>query len=97
MHYDEFIRSLAENKLPDNLNPALQSLWYDGKDNWDMSHDIAQEIHDNNGSWIHAYLHRKEGDQWNANYWYQRAGRKMPKAPLNQEWEALVQEFLSPA
>ena len=95
MHYDEFIRSLAENKLPDNLNPALQSLWYDGKDNWDMSHDIAQEIHDNNGSWIHAYLHRKEGDLSNARYWYSMAGKSMPGVSLKEEWEGMVKEMLA--
>ena len=94
MHYDEFIRSLADNKLPDNLNPALQSLWYDGKDNWDMSHDIAQEIHDNNGSWIHAYLHRKEGDIWNADYWYRRAGRKRPSVSLEAEWEHIAEAMM---
>jgi hypothetical protein len=94
MHYEEFIKSLSGTQLPENLDPILSALWYDGKENWNMSHEIAQEIHDNNGSWIHAYLHRKEGDISNARYWYSMAGKPVPKVSLKEEWESLVHHFL---
>jgi len=94
MTFPEFKTSLAQETPPTKLSPELQALWYDGKDNWHQSHEIAQEKNTPNYCWIHAYLHRKEGDQWNANYWYQRAGRKMPKVSLEQEWEDIVQELL---
>jgi hypothetical protein len=95
MNYEEFIRSLEDDLPPQNLSSLLKALWYDGKDDWDGSHDIAQDIHDRNGSWIHAYLHRKEGDISNAGYWYAKAGKSMPAVSLREEWEALVKNFLS--
>src|SRR4051794_35199728 len=75
MQWNEFKSSLAAEKPPSNISKYLQALWYDGKDDWNQSHNIAQDIEDKNGSWIHAYLHRKEGDISNARYWYQRAGK----------------------
>ncbi len=89
----EFRASLEEDAAPE-VSPYLQSLWYDAKGDWERAHDIAQDLADNNGSWIHAYLHRKEGDHWNANYWYQRAGKVMPSKSLDEEWAALVSAFL---
>jgi hypothetical protein len=59
-----------------------------------MAHNIAQEIADPKGSWIHAYLHRKEGDIGNAGYWYRRAGQQMPQYSLEKEWEEIVQALL---
>jgi hypothetical protein len=94
MRYEEFIESLSGTQLPENLSPTLSALWYDGKENWNMSHEIAQEIHDSSGSWIHAYLHRKEGDISNARYWYSMAGKPVPNASLKEEWESLVRHFL---
>jgi hypothetical protein len=69
-------------------------MWYDGKNNWERAHDIAQNIDDKNGSLIHAYLHRKEGDLWNAEYWYHKAGKLMPDYDLEKEWEEIVEFFL---
>ena len=57
------------NSSPPEVSPLLQAMWYDGNGNWNKAHDIAQEIHSREGSWIHAYLHRKEGDLSNAQYW----------------------------
>ncbi|MDN5205258.1 hypothetical protein QQ008_27995 [Fulvivirgaceae bacterium BMA10] len=94
MTLQDFKNSLEDIKPPENIQDTLKALWYDGQENWEMAHDIAQEIHDSNGSWIHAYLHRKEGDRWNANYWYQRAGRSMPAISLREEWEQIVSELL---
>ena len=94
MDFQTFHVSLQQDAPPADLSPLLQALWYDAQGDWDKAHDIAQEVHTNNGSWIHAYLHRKEGDNWNANYWYQRAGRSMPSSSLDEEWQSIVQELL---
>jgi hypothetical protein len=94
MTFTEFITSLQENEPPKNMSALLKALWYDGKDDWESSHNIAQDIGDNNGSWIHAYLHRKEGDLSNARYWYSRAGKDEPRTSLKEEWESLVKTFI---
>ena len=94
MNYDEFITTLKKNEPPKNISDTLKALWYDGKDDWESSHNVAQDIHDKNGSWIHAYLHRKEGDIPNARYWYTMAGRKEPGVTLKEEWESLVKHFI---
>lgn len=72
----------------------MQALWFDGKGDWEAAHNIAQDIHSNSGSLIHAYLHRKEGDEGNAGYWYARAGETYPNVSLQEEWEHLVERFL---
>ena len=69
-------------------------MWYDGQGDWNRAHNIAQEIHTKEGAWIHAYLHRKEGDDANAAYWYSRANRNVPSYPLEQEWEEITGFFL---
>ena len=97
MTYDEFITSLSSDQPPREISEVLRALWYDGKDDWHGSHNIAQEIEDSNGSWVHAYLHRKEGDLSNARYWYSRAGKTEPKLPLKEEWESLVRHFIQQA
>ncbi len=94
MHYDQFLDSLEAGSPPENLSPYLLALWHDGKDDWEASHNVAQDIQDRNGSWIHAYLHRKEGDLFNARYWYRQAGRSEPPTSLQEEWEELVKYFL---
>lgn len=94
MEYAEFTSSLSQDQPPASISPVLASLWWDGKGNWHQSHEVAQEIHDQNGSLIHAYLHRKEGDISNARYWYSMAGSREPKLSLQEEWEELVKRFL---
>lgn len=94
MDYEQFVASLATPEPPSNISAELLSLWHDGRNDWDRSHDIAQDIHGNNGSWIHAYLHRKEGDLNNARYWYHRAGKNEPSISLSEEWKNLVRSFL---
>ena len=93
MTFEQFKSSLTGN-LPAHISVYLESLWYDGKGDWDKSHTVIQDVEDKNGAWIHAYLHRKEGDTSNADYWYSRAGKKRPAVSLNEEWENLVKEFL---
>jgi hypothetical protein len=94
MTFEEFKNSLENEKPPLNSSAELQAMWYDGKGDWEMSHNIAQDLPTNNGSWIHAYLHRKEGDLGNASYWYSRANKKMPSMPLDEEWKEIVRAFL---
>lgn len=91
----KFGESLHLNAPPQEFSPELKSLWHAAKDDWEKAHDIAQDINDVNGAWIHAYLHRKEGDQWNADYWYARAGKKSPKKSLDEELEDLISHFSS--
>ena len=68
----------------------IRALWWDARGDWDRAHRIAQEDSTLEGSRVHAYLHRKEGDLWNADYWYRRAGSSRPDVPLNEEWEYLI-------
>jgi hypothetical protein len=75
---------------PRELSPPLTALWHDARDEWDAAHQVAQELDDGTGAWIHAYLHRKEGDLDNAAYWYRRAGRPVASDSLDAEWERLA-------
>lgn len=72
----------------------LIALWYDGKGDWKLAHDQVDHLTSKSASRIHAYLHRKEGDSWNADYWYRKAGEKRPETSLEEEWEELVELFL---
>ena len=94
MTIDAFKSSLSELQPPDGITSLLKALWYDGNNDWEMAHNLAQEVHSEDGSWIHAYLHRKEGDQGNAAYWYRRAGRPMPRVSLDEEWHQIARELL---
>ena len=87
----EFNNSLAKNEPPSNWSLPLQCLWYDAKNDWESAHNIAQDLNTNTGSWLHAYLHRKEGDLWNAEYWYLKADRGLPKCSLKEEFSMLLQ------
>ena len=89
-----FKRSLASENPPTGIGSALLGLWWDAKGNWDKAHDSAQQREDGAGCWVHAYLHRKEGDLTNAEYWYRRAGRAVPDIPLNKEWEQIAKALL---
>ena len=89
-----FDESLATNQPPAGASVYLQALWHDAKGDWDNAHQLIQDLHDKNAAWIHAYLHRKEGDVWNADYWYRNAGKKRPAVSLHEEWEQLVSAFL---
>ncbi|WP_346318874.1 hypothetical protein [Chitinophaga sp. YIM B06452] len=89
-----FKTSLDKQAPPAGLTPALLALWWDGKGDWDRSHDIAQEDHSRAGSWVHAYLHRKEGDAGNAAYWYARAGKAVFRGALEAEWEQIAGALL---
>nr|WP_084406943.1 hypothetical protein [Pedobacter panaciterrae] len=90
-----FKDSLTSGKLPENLPAYLKALWYDGKGDWKTAHDLIDHLSDKQSAHVHAYLHRKEGDIWNADYWYNRAQQLRPKGTLEEEWENLVSLYLS--
>ena len=95
MQYQEFIDSLEQDTCPTGLDPYLQALWYDAQDEWGTAHEIVQNMDDVMAARIHAYLHRKEGDNWNSNYWHRRAGTVFPEGmSLEDEWDMLVRELL---
>jgi hypothetical protein len=89
-----FRASLDASALPDGLSHALTALWYDARGDWQTAHEHAQAQDDVVGAWVHAYLHRKEGDLANAGYWYRRAGRPATSEPLEAEWESMVTALL---
>ena len=78
-----------------NLPPLLHALWHDAHGDWERAHSIAQEIDSTDAAWVHAYLHRKEGDTSNAGYWYRRAGRVLFAGSVHDEWTTLVAHLLS--
>ena len=93
MTLDDFKKTLTANRPP-ALTPALVALWHDGRGDWDRAHEVAQDVPDPDGAWVHAYLHRKEGDDSNAAYWYRRAGKPVARTSLADEWETIVTAFL---
>lgn len=94
MDIDIFKESLKHDTPPLGLAVQLEALWYDGKGDWDYAHDLINDLEDKQSAHVHAYLHRKEGDLWNADYWYRRAGRQRPALTLEEEWEDLVRTLL---
>jgi hypothetical protein len=94
MTFDQFKESFSERKPPDTVSVYLKALWFDANGDWDKAHTLIQDIEDNTAAWIHAYLHRKEGDIGNADYWYRRAGKKTPAITLNEEWEGIVKALI---
>ena len=94
MTFEEFNNSLSQANPPGDLSVYLLSLWYDAKGNWSKAHDIVQDEENKTGSWVHAYLHRKEGDIGNADYWYRKAGRKRPDCSLEEEWKSITEELM---
>ncbi len=90
MTLEQFRESLTAPSPPANLSLALAGLWWDAKGDWIRAHESAQQDEGFAGSWVHAYLHRKEGDTSNAAYWYSRCGRRPPRATIEEEWEEIV-------
>lgn len=94
MTLDEFRKCLSDTEPPANLSRALEGLWWDTKNDWARAHECAQQVEDTDGSWVHAYLHRKEGDLSNAAFWYRRAGKPICHEPLETEWTAIARSLL---
>jgi hypothetical protein len=94
MTLEEFRRSVQQDQPPAHLGLALAGLWWDAKGNWTRAHESAQQDEGPQGSWVHAYLHRKEGDASNAGYWYSRAGKSLARTSLEQEWLDIASSLL---
>jgi hypothetical protein len=95
MTFEDFLSSLKEAEDPPRgLSLPLQALWYERKGNWEKAHQLVQESSSPEGAWVHAYLHRREGDQGNATYWYLRAGKPRSLRSLDQEWEEIARALL---
>jgi hypothetical protein len=94
MTLSEFTSLLNEQNPPKGLSSQLEALWYDGKGDWKSAHDLADGPSDKLSARVHAYLHRKEGDIWNADYWYRRSGEQRPDISLEDEWEVLASRIL---
>lgn len=91
----EFKESLHGAAPPAGLPPALVAMWHDAKGDWHKAHETAQDIKSAAGAWVHAYLHRKEGDHPNARYWYREAAKEVARDALEHEWERIVEAMLA--
>lgn len=92
---EQFEASVGAAAPPAKLSPALQALWWLAKDDWKRAHEVVQG-HEGEADcdWVHAHLHRQEGDLANAGYWYRRARRPVATVPLREEWEAVARDLL---
>jgi hypothetical protein len=94
MEFESFKASVSKDEPPEGLNTAAKALWWDAKGDWAKAHQCAQADDGETGAWVHAYLHRKEGDSSNAGYWYRRAVKPAASGSLEAEWEAIVRALL---
>ena len=90
-----FERSLTHPAPPAGLPPLLEALWHERRGDWDRAHTLAQDIAGREAAWVHAYLHRREGDRSNAGYWYRHAGRPAADGSLDEEWRRIVEALLT--
>ncbi len=95
MTFEIFRESLKEPNPPEGLTLALTGLWWDAKGDWTRAHESVQKDEGRDGSWVHAYLHRKEGDHSNAAYWYGRAGKPVCHDSQQSEWQNIAQALLN--
>ncbi len=91
---DSFKRTTREPAPPNQLSPALEALWWAAKGDWNRAHGLVQDDPSREAAWVHAYLHRVEGDLGNAGYWYRTAGRPAASGSLEVEWEAIAAALL---
>jgi hypothetical protein len=94
---EEFAQSLEAGTPPAWLGPALRALWWAGKRDWERAHDLVMNDEGADAAWVHAHLHRLEGDLGNAAYWYRRAGQPVESGALEAEWSAIVTALLAAA
>ncbi len=97
MDIQDFKQSLASPAAPAGLPRLLEALWWDSKGDWERAHGLAQDVPNRDGAWVHALLHREEGDQGNAAYWYRQAGRPVCRESLAEERDQLIAFFLEKA
>src|SRR3546814_14931037 len=86
--------SRAEPPPPKGATPLLKALWHAAREEWEAAHHIAQDVDSADGAWVHAYLHRVEGDEDNAGYWYRRAGKPHCESSLQSEWTEIAEALL---
>ena len=89
-----FERSLQEDVPPVEVPELLKALWHERKGDWKRAHEIAQDIESSDAAWVHAYLHRREGDLSNAGYWYRQAGKPVRRGDLDTEWREIAAALL---
>lgn len=94
MTINDFDQSLTEEAPPEGLSLPLQALWHDANGRWEHAHELVQSDADGDGAWVHAYLHRREGDAGNARYWYARVNKPMPDVSLDDERRRIIQALL---
>lgn len=94
MQMEMFVQSITKPAPAPNSSVYLRSMWYDAKGDWYEAHSLVDHLHDEMACWVHAYLHRKEGDMANADHWYRRAGKIRPAISLQEEWETIVNALL---
>jgi hypothetical protein len=97
MTIDDYLASLKDGRVPSGLSAPLQSLWQEARGDWEAAHKIVQAQDTSDAAWVHAYLHRKEGDAANAGYWYRRAKHPVSDAALEVEWRNIVSALLEAA
>ena len=90
----ELEQSLAGDAPPDGVPPLVRALWHDRRGDWTRAHEITQEIETTDAAWVHAYLHRREGDLSNAAYWYRQAGKPVERGNLDDEWRTITSALL---
>jgi hypothetical protein len=95
MTLEEFRASLNDPDPAANLPPLLAAMWWDARADWNRAHELAQDVGSAEGAWVHAYLHRKEGDAGNASYWYGHADKPDSRLPHDAEWEEIVRALLA--
>ena len=94
MNVAAFIASLDGAAPAPGLNAPLAGLWWAAKGDWEQAHRIVQDDSGRDAAWVHAYLHRVEGDLGNAGYWYRQAGQVAAKDSLEAEWERIAATLL---
>jgi hypothetical protein len=97
MNFATFEQSLSGDAPPGGLSPLLTALWHERKGDWTRAHEIAQDIDGRDAAWVHAYLHRREGDLPNAAYWYRHAGKPVENGDMDREWRVIVGALLANA
>ena len=93
----DFKASVSDAAPAPDLDAPLAALWWAAKGDWDAAHKLVQDQSSTDAAWVHAYLHRVEGDLGNAGYWYRRAGKPVAGDPLETEWERMVSALLEGA
>ena len=95
MEVKSFRESLSGASSPAGLAPPLSALWHAAKGSWDTAHGLVQDGASPESAWVHAYLHRVEGDLGNAGYWYRRAGKPAAEGSLDEEWDSIATALLA--